>query len=90
MEVSCLCDGFYGVVDFVVNGCDEALSFFEEFSFGTEVFLFEVCGFFLFIDDGLFAFFFLCFAEENAFVLIVFVERGGFVADGFDFVLPGF
>ena len=89
LEVACLGYGLDGVIYLVVYGCDEALSFFKELAFRAEVFLFEVCGFLLFVDDGLFFFLLLGFAEEDALVLVVLVEGGGFVADGLYFVLPG-
>ena len=83
-------NAFDGIVDFILNGLYEALTLLVEFAFGTEVFLLQICCFLFFGNDGLFAFFLLRFAEEDAFVLIILIEcLSGFV-ECFDFSLPSF
>ena len=78
-----------GVVHLVLDGLDEGDALLVEFALWAEVLLAQFAGFLLLIYDGLLALLLLGFAEEDALVLVVLVEGGGFVADGLYFVLPG-
>ena len=54
-----------GVVDFVLNGCEQALTLLVKLAFPSKVFLFQIAGFFLLSHDGFFSLGFLCIGEEH-------------------------
>ena len=71
-----------------MDGLEQGKAFFVQFSLSAEIAFFEVGSIFLLFHDGIFACFLLGFREEHRFVLIVAIERFGFVVEGFDFRLP--
>ena len=56
-----------GVVDFVLDGCEEALALLVEFAFAAEILLLQVAGFLLLCHDGLFSLGLLGVGEEHGF-----------------------